>query len=203
MSNEIDTASAHADDVVGLSYSYRPSLMGAPWEFTLTPQALDWRAGRRGGRVPYAAIHRMRLSFRPVAMQSRRFRAEVWSKAGPKLDVVSSSWRSMVEQVSQDSDYLRFISELHRRVIAAGGSVRYETGTPRLLYWSGVAIFVGCAFGLAALIVRALQVQSYSGAAFIAAFLALFLWQAGDFFRRNRPGPYRPDALPPQVLPKS
>lgn len=202
MSNEIETASPGGDDAAGLSYSYRPSLMGAPWEFTLTPQALEWTAGRRGGRVPYSAIYRVRLSFRPVAMQSRRFRAEIWSKAGPKLDVVSSSWRSMVEQVSQDADYRRFIAELHRRMIAAGGQARYDTGTPLLFYWSGVAIFVACAFGLAALIVRALQVQSYSGAAFVAAFLALFLWQAGDFFRRNRPGPYRPDALPPQVLPK-
>src|SRR3954470_14544441 len=114
MSNEIAPASVSATDALtGVSYTYRPSLMGAAWEFTLMPDALEWKAGRRGGRVPYDAIHHVRLSFRPVAMQSRRFRAEVWSKAGPKLDVVSSSWRSMVEQVSQDADYLRFITELH------------------------------------------------------------------------------------------
>jgi len=50
--------------------------------------------------------------------------------------------------------------------------------------------------------VRALQAHTISVAAFIAAFLALFLWQGGNFFRRNKPGRYRPDALPPELLPK-
>jgi hypothetical protein len=40
------------------------------------------------------------------------------------------------------------------------------------------------------------------GAAFIAIFLALFLWQAGAFFRRNRPGIYRPEAPPEALMPK-
>jgi hypothetical protein len=30
----------------------------------------------------------------------------------------------------------------------------------------------------------------------------LFLWQSGNFFRRNRPGLYRPEALPAELLPK-
>jgi hypothetical protein len=36
----------------------------------------------------------------------------------------------------------------------------------------------------------------------VTAFLGLFLWQAGNFFRRNRPGPFRPDAIPDSVLPR-
>ena len=36
----------------------------------------------------------------------------------------------------------------------------------------------------------------------IAAFLGLFLWQAGAFFHRNRPGKFDPAAVPPQVLPR-
>jgi len=55
---------------------------------------------------------------------------------------------------------------------------------------------------LAGLVVRALQVEAWSGAAFIAAFLAFFLWQAGNFFRRNQPGMFRPDAVPEAVLPR-
>jgi hypothetical protein len=38
--------------------------------------------------------------------------------------------------------------------------------------------------------------------AVVGVFLALFLWQGGSFFRRNRPGLYRPDALPPDLMPK-
>ena len=32
--------------------------------------------------------------------------------------------------------------------------------------------------------------------------LLIFLWQIGTFFWRNRPGPYRPDAVPSVVLPR-
>jgi hypothetical protein len=48
-----------------------------------------------------------------------------------------------------------------------------------------------------------LQTAAWSGAAFIAAFLGFFLWQAGTFFRRNRPGTFRPDAVPETVLPQA
>ena len=40
-----------------------------------------------------------------------------------------------------------------------------------------------------------------AGAALAAAFLAVYLWQLGTFFRRNRPGRYRPEAIPAAVLP--
>ena len=63
-------------------------------------------------------------------------------------------------------------------------------------------MFVGASLALAGLIVRALQVAAWSGSAFIAAFLGFFLWQAGNFFRRNRPQTFRPDAVPETVLPR-
>ena len=94
------------------------------------------------------------------------------------------------------------MSELSRRIGAAGGNTAFDTGSPAFLYWPGVVIFIGAALALAALAVRALQQQAWGGAAFVAAFFALFLYQAGNFFRRNRPGTFRPDAVPPLLLPK-
>ncbi len=41
------------------------------------------------------------------------------------------------------------------------------------------------------------------GAAFIGFFMLLFVWQGGNFFRRNKPGYYRPDALPELLMPKT
>ena len=58
------------------------------------------------------------------------------------------------------------------------------------------------ALGLAFLVVRALQADAKGGAAVIGGFLALFLWQGGNFFGRNRPCLYRPDALPAELMPK-
>jgi hypothetical protein len=182
-------------------YIHKPSLMGAPWELRLRPEALAWRTGRHEGRIPYGRITRVRLSFRPVTMQTRRFVAEVWSAGGPRLSIASTSWRSMVEQEAQDQAYGAFVRELHRRIAAAGAAVAYDRGSPPLLYWPGLAVFAGVVVGFAVLIVRALEIGAYAGAAVVGAFLALFGWQSGNYFWRNRPGRYRADALPKELVP--
>jgi hypothetical protein len=115
--------------------------------------------------------------------------------------IASTSWRSMMEQAGQDETYGAFVKELHRRIAAAGTQASFEVGSPALLYWPGVVIFVAGTLALAALTVRALLVEAYAGAAFVAAFLGLFLWQSGNYFWRNRPGTYRPDALPKELVP--
>jgi hypothetical protein len=185
-----------------LIYAYKPSLLGAPFEFRLTQTALEWSRGRLADRVPYDRIRRLRLSFRPVTMQSHRFVAEIWYVAGPKLEICSTSWRSVVEQERHDAGYCAFIAELHRRIAAVGAGVSFEAGSPVVLYWIGVALFAGASLALAALTARALQVGATGGAAIVGGFLALFLWQVGTFLRRNRPATYEPDTLPPEVLPR-
>jgi hypothetical protein len=183
------------------AYAYKPSLMGAAWEFRLGPDTLEWHAGRHRGRFPYAGIARVRLSFRPVTMQTRRFVAEIWPAGGPKLSIASTTWRSMVEQTAQDEAYGAFIRELHRRMAAAGTQASFETGLPVMLYWPGLVVFAGAALALAALTVRALQIGELAGAAFVGGFFALFVWQSGNYFRRNRPRRYRADELPRDLVP--
>ena len=183
------------------AYSYKSSLLAAPFEFRLTPDALHWRKGGASGHTLYRNIRRVRLSFRPLTMQNHRFVGEIWSD-GPKLTISSTSWKSMVEHERLDSRYRVFIAELCRRIGAARGKTRLETGSPPIMYWIGVVVVFGASFALASLIVRALQFADWAPAAFIAAFLALLLWQAGTFFRRNRPGVFRPEAVPDLVLPR-
>lgn len=183
-------------------YAFKSSVIGAPTELQLTDDALEWRKGAAGGRAPYRGIRRMRLSFRPMTMQSYRFITEVWPADGPKLQIPSTSLKSIFESERLDAAYAAFVTELSRRVGAAGGQTSFECGSPALIYWPGVVVLAGAGLGIAALAVRALQIGALAGAAFIAAFLALFLWQAGGFFLRNRPGRYRPDAVPPLLLPR-
>jgi hypothetical protein len=185
-----------------LDYAYRPSLLGAPIEFRLQGNVLDWTAGPRSGRVPLRDVRLVRMSFKPGSMQPYRFITELWAEGAPRLEIVSSSWKSMVEQERLDAPYVGFVTELHRRITLAGAPARFQQGKHALLYLPGLALFVVVGLLLAALVPRALQAHTLGGAAFIIAFLALFLWQGGNFFRRNRPGSYRPDALPPELLPK-
>jgi len=184
-------------------YAFKSSLIGAPLELQLTDDALEWRKGSARGRARYSRIRRVRLSFRPMTMQNYRFLAEIWPEDGPKLQLASTSWKSMFEHERLDAQYAAFVTELSRRIGAAGARTSFECGSPALIYWPGVVVLVGATLGIAALAVRALQIGAFAGAAFIGAFLALFLWQAGGFFLRNRPGTYRSDAVPPLLLPRS
>jgi len=184
------------------AYAYKPSLMGAPWEFRLAPDAIEWQIGRYQGRTAYARIARVRLSFRPVTMQTRRFVTEIWPIDGPRLSIASSSWKSIVEQEGREQAYGAFIRELHRRILTSGAQVTFDAGSPAILYWLGLAVFVIVSLGLAALTVRALQSGAWSAAAIIGGMLCLFVWQSGNYFRRNRPGNYRPEALPEHLVPR-
>jgi hypothetical protein len=198
-----NTSSSDGDDP---AYSYKASLMGAAFEFRLRPDGLEWRKGRHEGRTPYGRITRVRLSFRPMTMQMRRFVAEIWPVDGPKLTIASTTWRSLVEQSAQDDAYGAFIRDLHRRMAdqslaAAPSQVSFETGMSPVLYWPGLVLFAGASVGFLVLTVRALELAAYGGAALIGGFLVLSLWQSGVYFRRNRPGRYRPEAPPRYLVP--
>ncbi|HEY6862212.1 MAG TPA: hypothetical protein VI358_20810 [Pseudolabrys sp.] len=184
-----------------VTYAYRPSVMGAVREFKLSDDGIDWAAGVRSGHIPYRNVRLLRMSYRPTSIQSQRFMTELWAEGAPKLTINSSSWKSMVEQERLDQSYSAFVRELHLHISNVAPSARFKQGSRPLIYWPSVVVFVAIALGLAGLIARALQIGAFGGAAFVGAFLALFLWQVGNFLRRNRPGEYRPGALPKEVIP--
>src|SRR5436190_21656704 len=136
-------------------YSYKPSLAGTPWVLRLASHDLIWNRGRHSGRLPYRDVARIRLSFRPVTMQTRRFLTEVWGPGAPKLVIASASWKGLVEQETLVKSYSEFVTALHARITAAGGRPRCEIGLHPLLYWPGVIVYAAVLLGLAALIVRA------------------------------------------------
>ena len=197
-----DSGSGSTSDPTEIAYAYKSSLMGAPLVFRLTPDAFEWSRGMTTGRTPYDRIRRIRLAFRPMTMQNYRFLTEVWTADGPKLQIASTSWKSLVEHERFDAGYRAFVTELCRRTGEAGGQTQFQAGSPAFIYWPGVVVLLGASLALVGLVVRALQQAAWGGAAFIAAFLAFFLWQAGAFFHRNRPGVFRPDAVPEAVLPR-
>src|SRR5947209_8268309 len=151
-------------DATDVTYGYKPSLMGSPFEFRLTPDALEWRRGESAGRTPYGRVRRIRLGFRPITMQTYRFFAEIWVADGSKLQIASTSWKSLVEHQRFDSAYRTFVTELCRRVGGADGPTVFQIGSPVVIYCLGALVLVGASLALAGLIVRALQVDAWSGA---------------------------------------
>lgn len=200
-----DTAASETDeddaDVRDPAYAFKPSLMGAMCQFALRPDAMDWQIGRYSGRLRYDRMLAVRLSYRPVTMQSHRFITEIWSHEAPKIQIASASWRSIVEQERLDTAYSAFITELHRRLASAGSQARFSTGLPFMTYWVGVAIFSAVIAATGALVVRAMSLEHWGATAVVAIFFLVFAYQLGNYFYRNRPGRYRPDAIPPAALP--
>lgn len=190
------------DPGAGFAYSYKPTLMGEALEFRLTPHALQWRISGRTGETPYEHMQRLRLSFRPTTLQTGRFMTEIWSSQGPKLVIASTSWRGLIDQERHDAAYTRFVSELVRRIGLANSQTTFEAGSVPVIYWAGLVVFVVACLGLAALMTKALASQAWTPALIVAGFLAIFLWQTGGYFRRNRPARFEPEAIPPEVLPR-
>jgi hypothetical protein len=185
-----------------ITYAYRLSALGPFREFRLSDDGIDWVAGVQSGHVPYRNIRHLRMSYRPTSMQLHRFVTELWADGAPKLQIVSSSWKSVAEQERLDESYSAFVRELHGRISSAPTSARLERGSSPIVYWPSLVVFVVVALGLAMLIIRELQFGAFSGAAFVCTFLALYLWLGGNFIRRNRPGVYRVDTLPKDVMPR-
>jgi hypothetical protein len=191
-----------ADEPRDPTYVYKPALIGAHWQLKLAPEGIAYTVGRYSGVVRYDRIRRVRLAFRPVTMQTQRYLTEIWSPDAPKLLIASCSWRSIVEQERQDAAYSAFVTELHKRLAAVNSQALFQNGLPTILFGIGAVVYVAALLGFLALTIRALQTGDKAASAFVFAFFVLFAWQVGTYFYRNKPGRYRPDALPGHLLPK-
>ncbi len=190
-----------AQDAPAIRYAYKASLIGAAHQFDLTEEGLLWRFAGRSGVWGYADIAAIRLSYRPVSMQARRFRADLHHVNGSRLVIISTSWQTAALMAPQDKDYRVFVVALHERMANAGSNAKLSGGLGRCIYAAGVALLGLVGVGMAGLLVRALAIGEFAGAAFLVGFAALFGWQVGGFVRRNRPVAYTFGYIPETLLP--
>ena len=190
-----------ARDPSAISYAYRASLIGAAHRFELTDVGLAWQLAGRSGVWTYADIAAIRLSFRPVSMQAHRFRSDIRHVDGGRITILSTSWQTAALMVPQDKNYHLFIRSLHARMKEAGSRALLTGGLSRRMYIAALALVALLALAMGGLLIRAIAMQAFAGAAFILGFAALFAWQVGGFIRRNRPLVYSFDSLPENLLP--
>jgi hypothetical protein len=183
------------------SYAYKASLIGSAHQFELTDDGLSWQAGSKSGVWSYLDIAAIRLSYRPVSMQSRRFRADIESANGQRIVILSTSWQTVALMAPQDNSYRAFITELHGRMERAGSKAALVGGLRPHVYAAAILMLVLVAIAIAGLLVRAIATGEWAGGLFLIGFAALFTWQIGGFVRRNRPRAYTFDHLPETLLP--
>ena len=185
----------------GTRYAYKASLFGAAYQFELTDQGLSWRIAGRSALWRYADIASISLSYRPVSMQSHRFRADIGNIDGGRLSMLSTSWQTVALMASQDRDYRTFISALHARMAKAGSPARLTGGLDPRVYIAAIFCVTLVVLAMAGLLLRAVATGEWAGALFLIGFAALFSWQVGGFITRNRPLVYTFDDLPKALLP--
>ena len=184
-----------------LHYAYKASLIGSAHQFELTEQGLSWRIAGRSGLWRYADISSVRLSYRPVSMQARRFRADIGNSNGGRLSIFSTSWQTAALMAPQDKNYRDFITELHARMAKAGSRAVLTGGLGPRLYAAAIVCVVLVAIAMGGLMVQSVASSQWAGALFLAGFAALFAWQVGGFVRRNTPLSYSFNELPQTLLP--
>jgi hypothetical protein len=199
------------ETISGASYAYKASLIGAAHRFELTDEGLSWRIGSRSGVWPYAGISAIRLSYRPVSMQSRRFRADIEgaslepasleSASLGRIAIVSTSWQTASLMAPQDHDYRAFINLLHARMKQSGSDATLTGGLRPHIYTVALVLLGLVAMAMAGLFIRAIATGEWAGALFLVGFAVLFAWQVGGFVTRNRPRTYTFDDLPKALLP--
>ena len=182
-------------------YDYRASLIGSAHQFDLTDAGLSWKISGRSGVWAYTDIAQVRLSFRPMSMQARRFRADIKSTGGRRLSILSTTWQTASLMSPQDHGYRTFITELHRRMAATGSKAALIGGIGPTAYVAALAMVTLLAIAMAGLLVRAIAIVEWYGVLFLVGFAALFSWQIGGFIRRNRPRTYDFDRPPEELLP--
>jgi len=186
---------------VATRYAYKASLFGAAYQFELTEQGLSWRIAGRSGLWRYADIVSIRLSYRPVSMQSHRFRADIGNIDGARLSMLSTSWQTAALMTSQARDSRTFIAALHARMAKAGSPARLTGGLDRRVYAAAILCVTLVVLSMVGLLLRAVATDEWAGALFLIGFAALFAWQVGGFITRNRPLVYSFDDLPKALLP--
>ena len=184
-----------------ISYAYKASLVSSAQQFELTDAGLSWRIGRRSDVWPYADIASIRLSYRPMSMQARRFRADIERAGGGRIAILSTTWQTVSLMAPQDQGYRAFITELHRRMKEAGSRASLIGGIGTMSYAIAVAMLVLLAIAMVGLLVRALATSEFTGALFLIGISVWFAWTIGGFIKRNRPRRYSFDALPATLLP--
>jgi hypothetical protein len=182
-------------------YAYKASLIGAAHQFELTGEGLSFRLAGRSGLWRYAEIAAIRLSYRPVSMQWRRFRADIHHVNGARIVIFSTTWQTAALMTPQDRDYRAFMVELHRRMAEGGSMANLSGGLGANTYAAALVLLALLGIAMAGLLVRAVATDEFAGALFIVGFTALFGWQIGGFVRRNRPLLYSFDHLPEALLP--
>jgi hypothetical protein len=152
-------------------------------------------------RFPFGDIVEMRLSFAPSRFDAKRHRCDIAMRDGSCATIWSTHYVSVGEFEDRAATYSPLVRALVAHVGAANPACDFRVGKRPLGYWLRL-IFVLMAFSALAYMIMLVGSAAFSGIVIvklviIAAFVPLLV----RYINKNRPGRFKPEAIPEDALP--
>lgn len=183
------------------TYRQRQRPFGPEVTWRLEPDHLVADSGLRSGRVPYAGIAAIRLTYAPTNITSTAFKTAIRTTDGKTMTFGSLSWRTYFEVDRQDKAYRDFLGDLLKRAEEANPGVELIAGKPKFVWLGAAVVGLATTLAMAGALAWAVGTGAWTLAALAALFLAPFAWQWWGMVTRNRPGRFRADAVPAALMP--
>ena len=154
--------------------------------------------------VPLGEIVRVRLDFAPTRPERNRYRCRLTLRTGETLEFFNRTYAGVYDFRDTSAEYVGFVRALHD-ALAAGAALapgrRFVTGAGWGSYAANLVAtaFVFLCFGVIAWFLARVNLTWMIGLKLLILIFyvpTLLRWVA-----RNRPGDYRPEAIPAAVLP--
>ena len=185
---------------IPLVYSQNPRPVGFPVTYRLVSDRLVVDTLKRVDELPLRDVEQVRLTYEPGRLLRGFYKAAVRLKDGRSVSLGSVSWSSMISTTDQAPAYGTFVAALIAAIGQASPRARLEAGKPRLVWGATAAISAALAIAVVFTAARSLSHGSPIGALVPLALGGVMAWQMAPVIWLNRPRPFRPDALPANLL---
>ena len=182
------------------SYRARRTAFERERWYLLDRPGLRVREAGRGERlIPYHSMRGVFLMRTPTRYIRDLYRCRIRLADGARLLLSNQHYLGLGRFEDRGAEYAAFVRALHRRL--QGHKAVFEQGLGPVAYWA----MWGLGLSLGLLLAIVLLAGALNGD-FLLLFGALIgFLPLGSlvylFLKRNRPRPYRPDAIPPELLP--
>ena len=183
-----------------MEYIQRLNHFAATRTWDLDPTGINWRDDNgESGRIAYGAISNVRLRFEPSRAERRRFVMRF--QANREYIISNINYRGVANFVDQSGQFRNFVTAFHDNLQRVNPDVSYQSGSTKGAYLGNWVLTL---FVLAMLFAAGLFFISI-GMVWIAALkLVIIVFYLPTLFRSlviNRPGTYRPNNIPVDILP--
>jgi hypothetical protein len=169
-------------------------------------QELELQGGPTAGpdvvlRFPYRDIVEVRLSYAPSRANAARYRCDLKMRSGQRVAIISTHYAGIADFEDRAATYVPFVRALIARVAAANPAARFRSGATILGYLAQ-HLFLFAMFALLMFALAEFGVAYVSESSWVKLFVVLcFVPVLIAYARKNWPRPFKPEAIPKEVLP--